>query len=105
MTAMQRSLFHPVVADWFTAKYAVPTEPQVRGWPSIASGQNTLIAAPTGSGKTFTAFLVAIDQLFRKAIAGNLPRQTEILYISPLKALSNDIERNLREPLDEILAL
>ncbi len=102
---MQNSLFHPIVADWFTAKYATPTEPQLRGWPSIASGQNTLIAAPTGSGKTFTAFLVAIDTLFRKAIAGELPTQTEILYISPLKALSNDIERNLREPLTEILAL
>lgn len=105
MQAMQTSLFHPIVADWFTAKYARPTEPQVRGWPSIASGQHTLIAAPTGSGKTFTAFLVAIDQLFRKAIAGKLSRHTEVLYISPLKALSNDIERNLREPLQEILAL
>lgn len=102
---MQTALFHPVVADWFTSKYSSPTEPQTRGWPAIASGQNTLIAAPTGSGKTFTAFLVAIDTLFRKAIAGELSRQTEILYISPLKALSNDIERNLREPLTEILAL
>lgn len=96
---------HPLVRDWFFAKFGTPTDPQLQGWPHIAADKITLIAAPTGSGKTFAAFLVAIDRLVRKALAGNLTDQTEILYVSPLKALSNDIQINLTEPLAEILAL
>ena len=96
---------HPVVAEWFTTRFGSPTEPQVAGWPSIVAGRTTLISAPTGSGKTLAAFLVAIDQLMRKAIDGRLSETTEILYISPLKALSNDVQKNLEAPLREIQAL
>jgi ATP-dependent Lhr-like helicase len=86
---------HPVVQEWFTAKFGTPTEPQEAGWPAILAGETTLISAPTGSGKTLAAFLVAIDGLLRKAIAGTLAPMTEVLYVSPLKALSNDIQKNL----------
>ena len=96
---------HPVVAEWFLARFGSPTEPQTEGWPPIVAGRTTLISAPTGSGKTLAAFLVAIDQLLRKAISGQLGECTEILYISPLKALSNDIQKNLDGPLREIQAL
>ncbi len=96
---------HPVVAEWFLSRFGSPTEPQMEGWPAIVAGQTTLISAPTGSGKTLAAFLVAIDQLLRKAIDGRLGDATEILYISPLKALSNDIAINLDGPLREIQAL
>ncbi len=96
---------HPVVQEWFVAKFGTPTEPQEAGWPHILAGETTLISAPTGSGKTLSAFLVAIDQLLRKAIAGTLAPVTEVLYISPLKALSNDIQKNLDAPLAEILEL
>jgi ATP-dependent Lhr-like helicase len=96
---------HPVVAEWFTAKFGTPTEPQEAGWPSILAGETTLISAPTGSGKTLAAFLVAIDTLLRKAIDGSLSATTEVLYVSPLKALSNDVQKNLDGPLREILAL
>jgi ATP-dependent helicase Lhr and Lhr-like helicase len=93
-----------VVEQWFTGKYGTPTAPQERGWPSIQSGAHTLIAAPTGSGKTLAAFLASLDQLFREGLEGNLKDETRVLYISPLKALSNDIQKNLEEPLAEIRA-
>jgi ATP-dependent Lhr-like helicase len=94
--------FHPSVAAWFENTFSVPTEPQARGWPSIQSGTHTLIAAPTGSGKTLAAFLAAIDSLVRQSQAGHLPDETQVVYVSPLKALSNDIQRNLQQPLDGI---
>ena len=96
---------HPVTAEWFLTKFGSPTEPQEAGWPSIVAGQSTLISAPTGSGKTLTAFLVAIDHLLRQSIEGRLPAHTQVVYISPLKALSNDIQKNLEEPLREIQEL
>lgn len=96
---------HPVVAEWFLAKFGSATEPQEQGWPSILRGEATLISAPTGSGKTLAAFLVAIDQLLRLAIAGNLAPTTQVVYVSPLKALSNDVQKNLDGPLAEIQQL
>jgi len=96
---------HPVVQEWFVRKFGAPTEPQEQGWPHILAGRTTLISAPTGSGKTLAAFLTCIDALVRKALAGNLMDRTEILYISPLKALGNDIQKNLEAPLAEITAL
>jgi len=96
---------HPLVAEWFTNKFGTPTEPQELGWPHIVSGRTTLISAPTGSGKTLAAFLACIDRLVRKALAGELQDRTEVLYISPLKALGNDIQKNLEVPLGEILQL
>ena len=96
---------HPVVQEWFTTKFGTPTEPQIAGWPAILAGQTTLISAPTGSGKTLAAFLVCIDQLLRKAIAGTLAPATEVVYVSPLKALSNDVQKNLEQPLREIQQL
>ncbi len=96
---------HPIVQEWFVSKFGTPTEPQEAGWPAILRGETTLISAPTGSGKTLAAFLVCIDHLLRKAIAGTLAPCTEVLYVSPLKALSNDIQKNLDGPLAEILAL
>src|ERR1700722_7470541 len=96
---------HPLVAEWFVAKFGTPTEPQQQGWPEILAGKTTLISAPTGSGKTLAAFLICIDRLVRKALRGELTDCTEVLYVSPLKALSNDIQKNLEGPLGEILAL
>ena len=96
---------HPIVREWFLAKFGSATEPQEQGWPQILAGRSTLISAPTGSGKTFAAFLACIDRLVRKAIAGGLEDRTEVLYISPLKALGNDIQKNLEAPLAEILQL
>ncbi len=96
---------HPVTAEWFLAKFGSPTEPQIEGWPSIVAGGPTLISAPTGSGKTLAAFLVAIDTLLRQAIAGRLEPHTQVVYVSPLKALSNDIQKNLEQPLGEIQQL
>src|ERR1700719_5067833 len=92
---------HPIVQEWFVSKFGTPTEPQQGGWPSILAGDPTLISAPTGSGKTLAAFLVCIDQLLRKAISGNLMPETQVIYISPLKALSNDVQKNLDTPLAE----
>ncbi len=96
---------HPLVAEWFVGKFGTPTEPQEQGWPPILAGRTTLISAPTGSGKTLAAFLACIDRLVRKALAGHLCDRTEVLYVSPLKALGNDIQKNLEGPLSEILAL
>src|SRR5881409_2105815 len=96
---------HPVVRDWFTRRLGSPTEPQEQGWPRILAAEDTLISAPTGSGKTLAAFLACIDRLVRKALAGELQDRTEVLYISPLKALGNDIQKNLEVPLGEILQM
>src|SRR5262245_48652672 len=92
--------FHPLIAGWFDRRFGAPTEPQVLGWPQIASNRDTLIAAPTGSGKTLAAFLACIDRLVREG--SGLKDETSILYVSPLKALSNDIRKNLDEPLAEL---
>jgi ATP-dependent helicase Lhr and Lhr-like helicase len=96
--------FHPAVASWFAQQFPQPTAPQLAAWPAIASGRHALIAAPTGSGKTLAAFLAAIDALVRQAIAGELEDATQVVYVSPLKALSNDIRRNLEQPLAGIAA-
>jgi ATP-dependent helicase Lhr and Lhr-like helicase len=96
---------HPLVREWFCNRFGTPTEPQEQGWPHILAGATTLICAPTGSGKTLAAFLACIDRLVRKALDGDLRDATEVLYISPLKALSNDIRKNLDVPLAEILQL
>jgi ATP-dependent Lhr-like helicase len=96
---------HPLVQDWFLGRLGAPTEPQEQGWPSILRKQTTLISAPTGSGKTLAAFLICIDLLVRKALSGELVDRTEVLYVSPLKALGNDIQKNLETPLGEILQL
>lgn len=96
---------HPLVQEWFTEKFGTPTEPQLMGWPHILADKDTLISAPTGSGKTFAAFLACIDRLARKAVTGGLRDEIEVLYVSPLKALGNDIQKNLEIPLGEILQL
>ena len=96
---------HPLVREWFIGRFGTPTEPQEQGWPHILAGHTTLISAPTGSGKTLAAFLACIDRLVRKALAGDLRDRTEVLYISPLKALGNDIQKNLEIPLGEILQM
>jgi ATP-dependent Lhr-like helicase len=102
---MQSFLFQPAVARWFDQTFGSPTEPQVRGWPAIQSGRHVLISAPTGSGKTLAAFLASLDLLFREGMKAELPDQTEVVYVSPLKALSNDIRKNLQEPLAGIRSL
>ncbi len=94
--------FHPAVATWFDRTFGEPTPPQVEGWPAIREGKHTLIASPTGSGKTLAAFLCAIDDLVRQGLEDGLPERVQVLYVSPLKALSNDIERNLQTPLEGI---
>ncbi len=94
---------HPIVREWFLERFATPTEPQEAGWPQILARRSTIISAPTGSGKTLAAFLACIDALVRKALRGELADQTEVLYVSPLKALGNDIQKNLEVPLGEIL--
>jgi ATP-dependent Lhr-like helicase len=96
--------FHPAVQTWFDRRFGAPTPAQTRAWPAIQAGRHTLIAAPTGSGKTLAAFLAAIDLLVREGMQGRLLDETQILYVSPLKALSNDVQRNLEEPLGGILA-
>ncbi|MDP8991227.1 MAG: DEAD/DEAH box helicase, partial [Acidobacteriota bacterium] len=96
---MWLSRFHPIVQKWFTQQFAGVTEPQRLGWPVIQSGEDVLISAPTGSGKTLAAFLHALDELVRRAAAGELTEETRILYVSPLKALSNDVRVNLEIPL------
>ena len=87
--------FHPAVAAWFDRSFAAPTAAQAQAWPAFQAGQHVLIAAPTGSGKTLAAFLAAIDGLVRQGLNGGLKDETQIVYVSPLKALSNDIQRNL----------
>ncbi len=95
--------FHPTVQRWFASRLGDPTPPQSLGWPRIRDGHHTLIAAPTGSGKTLAAFLSAIDSLLRQG--PDLPDETQVLYVSPLRALSNDVQKNLQGPLEEIRAL
>jgi ATP-dependent helicase Lhr and Lhr-like helicase len=96
MSSMPLTRFHPVISE------CQPTDVQIRAWPAIQSGTDALIAAPTGSGKTLAAFLSCIDQLFKQALARELDDHTHVLYVSPLKALSNDIQKNLQKPLAEI---
>ena len=102
---MPLSLFHPLVQEWFESKFDGPTGAQVQGWPAVAQGRHTLIAAPTGSGKTLAAFLTCIDRLVRQGLTGEIPDTTQVVYVSPLKALSNDIKKNLETPLAEIASL
>ncbi len=101
---MSLDAFHPAVGAWFESTFAAPTPAQAEAWPAIAAGRHTLVAAPTGSGKTLAAFLAVIDALVREGSTGPLPDETRVLYVSPLKALSNDIHRNLEVPLAGIRA-
>src|SRR5213083_2110776 len=102
---MQSYRFHPAIARWFEQTFGSPTEPQLRGWPAIQSSRHVVISAPTGSGKTLAAFLASLDVLFREGVEADLPDETQVVYVSPLKALSNDIRKNLQEPLAVIRAL
>src|ERR1700750_613945 len=95
----RKSSFHPAVSAWFGQAFAAPTPAQADAWPAIQAGENVLLAAPTGSGKTLAAFLAAIDDLVRRGVEGRLEDTTQIVYVSPLKALSNDIQKNLEAPL------
>src|SRR5687768_4988504 len=98
--------FHPLVARWFSEALGPPTRVQQRGWEAIRDGRHTLIAAPTGSGKTLAAFLTALDDLIREGLGGGaLPDEVRVVYVSPLKALSADIHKNLAEPRRGIRAL
>src|SRR5678810_1241982 len=105
ISSMQKTPFHPLVDQWFRERFGEATEAQHRGWPEIAAGAHTLIAAPTGSGKTLAAFLVCIDRLLREAERGALPAGTDVVYVSPLKALATDVRENLIAPLAEIAAI
>ena len=102
MPPMPLTRFHPVISEWFASQVGQPTDVQIQTWPAIQSGTDALIAAPTGSGKTLAAFLSYIDLLFKQALARELDDHTHVLYVSPLKALSNDIQKNLQKPLAEI---
>src|SRR5256885_1749016 len=97
--------FHPLVQEWFEGSFAGPTEAQELAWKEIIAGGDVLISAPTGSGKTLAAFLACLDRLVRAALEGSLLDETEVVYVSPLKALSNDIQKNLERPLQEIAKL
>src|SRR5688572_3239146 len=97
--------FHPVIARWFAERLGQPTPAQQRGWEAIRQGRDTLIAAPTGSGKTLAAFLIELDELLRESLEGSPPQEVRVVYVSPLKALSADIHRNLAEPRREIRRL
>jgi ATP-dependent helicase Lhr and Lhr-like helicase len=101
---MNLEIFHPAVARWFARSFPAPTQPQTQAWPEIKKQRHTLIAAPTGSGKTLAAFLSAIDDLVRLGVEGKLDDSTHVIYVSPLKALSNDVQRNLQAPLEGIQA-
>ena len=92
--------FHPSIQRWFAGRFGQPSPPQREGWPSIRAGHNTLIAAPTGTGKTLAAFLWALDDLLGRG--EELPDATRVLYVSPLKALGNDVQVNLQGPLREL---
>ncbi|MBI3281986.1 MAG: DEAD/DEAH box helicase [Acidobacteria bacterium] len=102
---MPLSGFDPLVREWFETRFGRPTQPQVLGWPEIRSGHDVLVSAPTGSGKTLAAFLICLDELVRAARTGKLPDETWAVYVSPLKALSNDVRRNLDVPLGGISEL
>src|SRR5947208_6304259 len=102
---MRSFQFHPAVTRWFEHTFGSPTEPQARCGPAIQSGLHVLISAPTGSGKTLAAFLASLDALFREGVEEELADETQVVYVSPLKALSNDIRKNLQEPLAGIRAL
>ncbi len=97
--------FHPLVRDWFAARYGNPTEPQIQGWPQIRRGHDVLLSAPTGSGKTLAAFSLCLDDLVRRAASDQLADKTFVVYVSPLKALTNDVRKNLEIPLCELVAL
>ncbi|HLL53841.1 MAG TPA: DEAD/DEAH box helicase, partial [Myxococcaceae bacterium] len=97
--------FHPIIQRWFATRLGDASEPQRQGWPLILAGEDVLIAAPTGSGKTLSAFLASLDRLFRLALDGRLGDETRVLYVSPLKALGNDVQKNLLKPLEEICTL
>ena len=102
---MPTSQFHPIIQEWFHSRFQAPTEAQEQGWAAVAEGRHTLIAAPTGSGKTLAAFLSCIDALVRQGLKDGLPETVQVVYVSPLKALSNDIQKNLATPLEEIATL
>ena len=102
---MPLSHFHPLVQEWFQSRFSKPTDAQVEGWSAITKRRHTLIAAPTGSGKTLAAFLTCIDSLVRQGLTGEIPDSTQVVYVSPLKALSNDIQKNLSVPLEKIAEL
>ena len=95
-------LFHPLIAGWFRERFGRPTAPQIDGWPRIAAGESALIAAPTGSGKTLAAFLACLDRLVREGLRAPLGDGVRVVYVSPLKALSNDVQKNLQAPLAEL---
>ena len=97
--------FDPLIERWFSDRFGSPTQPQILGWREISEGHDTLISAPTGSGKTLAAFLICLDRLVRSARAQTLPDEVQVIYVSPLKALSNDVHRNLEMPLAQITAL
>ncbi len=102
---MPLSHFDPLVSEWFSTRFSTITEPQRLGWPEIRAGNDVLISAPTGSGKTLAAFLICLDELVRRARGGLIEGETSVVYVSPLKALSNDIQKNLEQPLAEITEL
>src|SRR5687768_8301785 len=105
MTTVLPQDFHPVVRDWWASRFGAPTPAQLEGWAAIRRGEHTLIAAPTGSGKTLAAFLTSIDSLFKENTQAELPDEVRVIYVSPLKALSADIHKNLATPRREIAAL
>src|SRR3954468_23777735 len=102
---MPLSNFDPIIAEWFASRFGRPTEPQIAGWPEIAAGRDVLISAPTGSGKTLAAFLICLDSLVRQGRSHDFADKTQVVYVSPLKALSNDVQKNLELPLAEISQL
>src|SRR5262245_16215222 len=97
--------FHPLVADWFGGRFGTPTTPQLEAWPELEAGRDVLVSAPTGSGKTLAAFLVCLDRLIRAGLENTLEDRIHAVYVSPLKALSNDVQKNLEQPLAEMRAL